>query len=72
MPLFGTKYMYIGKTNEDHTLGEYYLVTETGMHWFRKLGMCVWVTTNEVPNTTDPDYCMSCSPGYFSGNFTKM
>jgi hypothetical protein len=67
----GQPYIYTGEDSEYHKNGETYYVIETGMHWYKEFGFVVWITTEENKHTTDIDYGMSMSVGYFKGNFWK-
>lgn len=69
LPLPTTRIIYTGEDNECHKNGETYTVIETGNHWMKELGYVIWVTTEEYKDTRDIDYGMSCSIGYFNGNF---
>mgnify|MGYP001188988621 FL=1 len=63
------KVLYVGRSTESHTYGQYYTVLESSFHWIKSLGFVVWVTTNDYPNTTDTDFCYEFKPKEFITNF---
>lgn len=63
------KVLYIGRSTESHTYGQYYTVLESSFHWIKSVGFVVWVTTNDYPDTTDTDFCYEFIPKEFITNF---
>lgn len=71
VPLIGQAYIFQGKDEYLHEIGKTYRVVATGFHWIKAYGFVVWVTTNEYPETTDIDYCMSYHIDAFHQDFWK-
>jgi|GEM_PF-4649804 len=71
IPLINQPYIYIDQDCSSFTNGNTYRVIETGQHWYKEFGLCVWMTNDECPNTKDADYGTSVSIDEFHKCFWK-
>lgn len=69
LPLIGQSYIFTGDDVNEHKNGETFYVVETGQHWYKEVGLGIWLSNDDQER--DVDYCWAVSPGYFNSNFWK-